>query len=79
MGYELHLTGGFVESKSIVDEYLQLGWLDSRTKCFNVEFQMYTPDTDSVTIAKIRVTSEFGIFHAISTDVSKFFSNFCLS
>lgn len=73
MGYELYLTGGFVESKSIIDEYLKLGWLDMKTKYFDVEFQIYTPDTDSVTIAKIRITSEFGIFFVMSKDVSNFF------
>lgn len=69
-GYELNLPGGLIESRSTLDKHLKSGWLDSMTRRLYVSFQMYNPNTDSVTVVEIRVTTECGIFYTISADVS---------
>lgn len=70
--YELHLTGGLVESKSTIDQYLKSKWLDAKTRCLHVLFQMYIPDTDMVTVVEIHMTTDSGILYKISTDVSRY-------
>jgi len=62
--------GGFIESKSALDKQLKSGWLDTKTRCLDVEFQMYTPNLDSVTMVEIRMTTECGLIYMISADVS---------
>lgn len=73
-GYELHLIGGLVESKTTLDKHLQLGWLDAKTRRLVVGFQLYTPATDSVTVVRVRMETCCGFLYMINTDVSKSFS-----
>lgn len=68
-GYKLNLTGGLVKSKFVADEYLKSKkWLDPRTRRLFVEFQMYTPNTDSVTVVEARMSTECGLYYTISRD-----------
>lgn len=70
-GYELRLSGGPMESRSTLDEHLRSGWLDAGTRRLYVDFQMYTPDTDSVTVVQVLVASECGLLYTVGADVSK--------
>lgn len=75
-GYKLHLTGGLINSMLTLDEHLKLRWLDTRTRHLYVEFQIHTPNTDSVAMVKICMTTECGLLYTISkTGVSITFSN----
>lgn len=69
-GYELYLTGGLVESKSMIEQYLKSKWLDAKTRRLNMQFQIYTPDTDLVTMVEIRMSTDCGFLYMISTAVS---------
>lgn len=70
-GYELRLAGGPMESRSTLDEHLRSGWLDAGTRRLYVDFQMYTPDMDSVTVVQVLVASECGLRYTVGADVSK--------
>lgn len=70
-GYELLLAGGPMESRSTLDEHLRSGWLDAGTRRLYVDFQMYTPDTDWVTVVQVLVASDCGLRYTVSANVSK--------
>lgn len=72
-GYELHLTGGLLNCVSKLDEHLKLDWLDTMTRRLYVEFQIYTPNTDSVTVVKIRMNTDCGLLYEINTNVNMIF------
>lgn len=73
-GYELHLTGGLLKCISTLDEHIKFNWLDMKTRRLVVEFQIYTPNTDSVTVVKIKMTTSCGLLYKINTDVSEMLS-----
>jgi hypothetical protein len=73
-GYHLYLGGGFIKSKTKLDEHLKLKWVDAKTRRLYVDFQMFTPDADLVTVMEIRMTTNCGFLYAINTDVSIMFS-----
>ncbi|VVC36593.1 Polycystin cation channel, PKD1/PKD2 [Cinara cedri] len=68
-GYGLYLTDRFVESKWTLDEHLGSKWLDTRTRSLSVQFQIYTPNTDTVTVVKIRAKTGCGLLYAITIDL----------
>jgi len=74
-GNELHLTGGLVKSMLMLDEYLKFSWLDSRTRYLHIEFQIYTPHLDSITLVKICVTTNYGLLYTISKTGVSMISN----
>lgn len=69
--YELRLAGGPMETRSTLDKHLQSGWLDAGTWRLYVDFQTYTPHTDSMTVVQVLVTTECGLRYTVSADVSK--------
>jgi len=70
-GFILDLNGGLFNYKQSLNAHLKNGWLDNRTKNLVVEFQTYSPNTDSTTVVKIKFFTTSGLTYSIDKEVLK--------
>lgn len=68
-GYVLELTGKLDMWKKKLKEHLDDNWLDNRTKSLDVDFHIYTPNNDCITMFTVTFQTTMSLLYNMSTKV----------
>lgn len=68
-GFILDLIGDQSEYKNTLYTHLENGWLDKKTTNLAIEFQMYTPIADCITVFKFEFETTLGSLYAVNKEV----------
>lgn len=69
-GFILDLIGDQSEYENILNTHLENGWLDNRTTHLVIEFQMYTPIADCITVFKLGFQTTSGTLYTVDKEVN---------